>query len=146
MNKNLVDFFGIGVALRAMISIYITTARGSGRTTMLLESLRDGDRVCCATLKEADRLRRICNLTKLKVTFTVVNPADPFKLFNSGSSVGRTIFDHTWVEKFYILAIEGAAETIAKLQKESSGYGADHERTKSQAIELSKWGYPEVEP
>ena len=46
------DHFGIGAAFRAMANVYITSARRTGRTTSLLESLKDGDRVVFASSRE----------------------------------------------------------------------------------------------
>lgn len=133
------DHFGIGQAMRGMALSYTQAARRTGRTTSLVESLKDGDRVCCFTTREADRLRQLCRERNLKVDCIVVPIANPGRVFERGTSEGRTIFDHTWLENYYMLALERCQSEIDHLQREASGYGTAHGETKRQAIELSKW-------
>jgi hypothetical protein len=51
-------------------------------------------------------------------------------LFNKPPSKGRIIFDHTWVEEFYQNAVERAETSIDYFQRELSGYGEAHIKTK----------------
>ena len=39
------DHFGIGAALLGAANIYFNSARQTGRTTSLIESVKDGDRI-----------------------------------------------------------------------------------------------------
>ena len=61
------------------------------------------------------------------------------KLLQKPPSKGRTLFDHTWVERFYLHQMEQAIQEIDHLQRESSGFGTQHIETRRTAIELSKW-------
>jgi hypothetical protein len=71
------DHFGIGAAMVGMTRLYSQTARQTGRTTSLIESLKDGDRVCCATTEEARHLKRMCRDRGLQVTvITLPGPDD----------------------------------------------------------------------
>ena len=48
------DHFGIGAAMRGMFLNYMHSARRSGRTTSLVESVKDGDRIVFAERREAE--------------------------------------------------------------------------------------------
>ena len=98
------DMFGIGNALKDCAQIYFTSARNTGRTTALVESLKTGDRVVFCNSKEADRVKRLAKERGVEISVLVVPPADPGKIFTHGSLSrdGRCIFDHSWLENFYL--------------------------------------------
>jgi hypothetical protein len=121
-----------------MAHTYIQTARGTGRTTSLLDSLRDGDRVCCVDAREARRLTELAHERGLKVEFLALPVSTPDRLFQRGTSEGRTIFDHSWVEQYFLAAIEQAQRDIDHLQRQTSGYGEAHLETKRQAKEFKR--------
>jgi hypothetical protein len=133
------DHFGIGQAMQAAARIYFQSARRTGRTTSLLDSLKDGDRICCATSKEAARLERMCHERKLKVECIVIDPASPERLMERPTSEGRTIFDHSWVEQFYADTLERARNAIDNFQRETSGFGEAHRETRRKAEEMQRW-------
>lgn len=133
------DHFGIGQAMKGMACGYFAASRGTGRTTSLIESLKDGDRVVCLSSREADRVRRLCRERSLAVDFMVVDPKRPDMVFSKGSHQGRTIFDHSWVEQYYLLAIESAQSQIDQLQRQSSGHGTAHFETAAAAREIARW-------
>lgn len=123
------DFFGIGQALHAVAQVYFLSARRTGRTTTLLESLKDGDRVIVITVQEQRRLQRELRDRKLTVEVCVNDPARLDLLFNYGTPKGRTIFDHTWVEQFYIRAQYDAANLLDRMHRDLSGHGFSHIET-----------------
>jgi hypothetical protein len=133
------DHFGIGAALLGAARIYSQSARRSGRTTSLLESLNDGDRVCCADRASSDDLRRRIAERKLKVEVITISPSRPDEISQRSTSTGRTLFDHSWVEQYYQLALEHAAASIDHFQRQSSGFGTAHIETRRKAEELAKW-------
>lgn len=61
------DSFGIGAALKGAALIYFQASRRTGRTTSLVESLKDGDRVIFTNSNEADRVKRICYELGIKI-------------------------------------------------------------------------------
>lgn len=124
------DHFGIGNAVQGMLHTYISTSRQTGRTTSLLESLKDGDRVCCASANEAEQLARLCRERDLNVRCIVVHPGEPGQLFTRPPSEGRTIFDHTWVEQYYLSTMKRCQADIDHLQRQSSGFGTAHIETR----------------
>jgi hypothetical protein len=123
------DHFGIGAALQLALRMYVQGARQTGRTTSLIESLKDGDRVVCLDNREAKRLEGLCRERRIKVKCVAVSRHDAESLFHSGTPEGRTIFEHTWIEAFYEMTLRRAAEQIDHLERELSGYGAAHRET-----------------
>lgn len=134
------DIYGIGAAIKGMVMTYSASARRSGRTTTLIESLRNGDRVVFSESAEADRVAMMCRDRGLDINCVVIDPKEPQKLVHIGPpSKGRTIFDHTWVERFYLNKVKKAVEEIDYWQRETSGFGETHMETKRQAKEIMKW-------
>jgi hypothetical protein len=133
------DHFGIGQAMKGMARCYFQASRGTGRTTSLLERLKDGDRVCCASSKEAARLTGMFRERNVDAEAIAVDPQTPQKIFERGRPEGRTIFDESWVEQYYLRALEAAAKYIDRFQREASGYGAAHIETRLAAHQAGKW-------
>jgi hypothetical protein len=133
------DFFGIGPAMKGAALIYFQASRRTGRTTSLLNSLKKGDRVCCARPAEAERLRRQCKQRGLDVEVVTLPPHHVDDVRRLGTSQGRTIFDHMWVEQFYMNAVERAQHDIDYLEQQLSGYGEPHRETRRCAEELARW-------
>lgn len=136
------DHFGIGAAIHGAARVYFQSARRTGRTTALLDNLKDGDRVCCATSDEARHLERQCKERGLQVQVITLPINAAHAIFERGTPEGRTIFDHGWVERYYLEALENARATIDHLQREASGFGAPHIETRAMARELANWGPP----
>lgn len=133
------DHFGIGAAMRGMALTYFQSARRTGRTTALVESVKDGDRIVFADSREAERVRRLCLERGITVECIVSDPKTPQRLFERGTSKERTIFDHGWVEQYYLDVLEGHAREIDHLTTQLSGYGEAHRETKRCAEERMKW-------
>jgi hypothetical protein len=134
-----VDHFGIGAAMQGAARIYMQSARRTGRTTALVESVKDGDRICFLDNREAERVRRLCLERGVKVECIVIDPKRPDRVFERGTSQGRTLFDHSWIEQYYLSAIERATQDIDHLEREASGYGEAHRETRRAAEEIVKW-------
>lgn len=133
------DYFGIGAAMRSMISVYIQSARRTGRTTSMVESLKDGDRVVFVNRQQAEIVERLCKKRGISIEWTVVSPCNPQDTFRRGSAKGRLIFDHVWVEQYYKLAIERAMNDIDRIEREASGYGATHRENQRSNEEIAKF-------
>lgn len=133
------DFFGIGPAIKAVTTVYLQSARGSGRTVSLINSLKDGDRVIFHQERYAQHVQRMAKERGVTIDYIVVDPTQPQRLFERGSSQGRTIFDHSWVEQFYLQAIDHADKQIRHWQTESSGPGEPHLETRHKAEQMRKW-------
>ena len=135
------DLFGIGSAMKSMSRVYFQSARSTGRTTMMIDSLHEGDRVVFANTAEEARVQRLIMERGLKgIECIVVRPDEVNRIFQYGTSQGRTIFDHSWVEKFYEQYMDECGREIDWLQTELSGYGEPHRETKRKVEQLAKWG------
>ena len=133
------DAYGIGNAIKGQTQCYFQMARGTGRTCALIESLQDGDRVIFTTQQEAQRVERLAKELGKEIRTLVVPVKNSSYLFDDGPSEGRTIFDHSWVETYYLDVIDQAAKTLDHLQRETSGYGMAHVETKLATKELQRW-------
>jgi len=133
------DHFGMGAALYGAVRIYLHSARGTGRTISMLESLNSGDRIIFASSKEADRVKRLLKDHEKDIDCIVVDPKSPERLLERGTGQGRTVFDHTWVEQFYLMAITRCEKDIDFFQRELSSFGEPHRETRRRAAEIAKW-------
>ena len=135
------DFFGIGRSLKAVMTVYFISARSSGRTTALIESVKNGDRLVFTNQHEAQRVKQLCWERGVTVECIVIDPrgASQIYLLPSLRGEGRTIFDHTWIEHFYMAALETTEEKLAELERSSSGPEATTSITPIQARERAKW-------
>ena len=133
------DHFGISTALQAVAKIYFQSGRRTGRTTSLLQCLKDGDRVIVSDTRERMRWLQLVKERELKVEVRCIPVPEAHRLAELSTSKGRTLFEHTWLEKFYLQNIESASEYLDGLQQRLSGWGEAHEKTKRQAEELMRW-------
>jgi len=133
------DHFGIGSAVKGSVRIYFQSARRTGRTTSLIESVKNGDRIYFSNRQEADRVKRLLRDREISAECVVVDPADPHSAYRVGTPSGRSVFDHTWVEQFYLDAIERCRVEIDRIERETSGFGTAHMETKRAYEEISKW-------
>jgi len=134
------DHFGIGAAMLAAVGMYQQSARKTGRTTSLIESLKDGDRVIFADQRQADLFDLHVRERGIKVECRVVDPKRAGRAMEFGTAEGRTLFDHVWVEQLYIHRIQGAGQELDELQQALTGEGPAHREARWQARELQKWG------
>jgi len=133
------DHFGIGAAVEGSAQIYFRSARQTGRTTQLIQSLQDGDRVVVHSHKQAQWLTRRAKELGKDIDVIACPIERPEKVFEQSTSKGRTIFDHDWVEQYYMRSIKIAQEQLNYYERESSGWGPAHEETLMQAEALQKW-------
>lgn len=136
------DIFGIEQAMKGMALTYFQSSRRTGRTVAMIESLKDGDCVCFADHREAKRVRTMCKERGFDIETEVIDPRNPGRIFDGGSKKGRYLFDHSWVERYYMNAIEKASLDISHFQEQKSGFGEAHLETRRRAAELKKWNLP----
>lgn len=134
------DHFGIGAAMQSLMFSYKVSSRHTGRTTSLVDSLKDGDRVIFLSQREAIRVQRLCKERGIEIATQVYHPKETAILASKSlPRDGRTIFDHSWVEEFYSIAIHSAAQDIDRLQTELSGHSEAHRKTERAALEIAKY-------
>lgn len=137
------DMFGIGSALACMVRTYSFSARRTGRTTLMVDNAKDGDRIVFADPREAERVSRLLKERGVKVECIVIDPNRPQDLFERGSvpGDGRSILDHSWVERYYEIGLERLEQDLNKFERGTSGYGEAHRKTLRRAIDLKRQGY-----
>ena len=109
------DFFGIGSSVKGVITVFFEAARGTGRSTVLLGSLRDGDRVVFATAREAAHFQRSATDKGLEIQCVSIDPCHPERLLDRLRSPGRIVFDHRWLEMYYLDGIDRCQKEIQRL-------------------------------
>lgn len=133
------DHYGIGNAMLAMDRIYANASRGTGRTTSLVESVKDGDRVVFTNEREARRVERLCKERGVTIKLMVLDPKRIELIFSRPPIDGRTILDHSMVEALYTSSIEQCAQFIDTIERQTSGDGVAHRETRRAAVERSKF-------
>jgi hypothetical protein len=133
------DQYGIGTAIEGCAVNYFAVSRQTGRTTQMIESLQDGDRVVCLRDKDAAWLRRRLREFEKDIEVVSISTKEVHKIFDIAPSKGRTVFDHDWIENYYTEVIQGAQKQIDRFQRESSGFGAAHIETRMMANNRGKF-------
>jgi hypothetical protein len=134
------DDFGIGVAALGALRAVLMAMRGTGRTTRLIESLQDGDRVVFTNEREARRVERLAKDRGKDIAWCVVDPKKPNDVYGYPQSRGRLRFDHTWLEQYYEAELHSAAIRIRHIQDNASGRGEPHRQTQDAARMFSRFG------
>jgi hypothetical protein len=107
-----------------------------------LNSLKDGDRVVCATRGDADHLLLKCRELDLQVEVVLLKPQSVHEVPQFPPSKGRTLFDHGWVEQYYMRAIEQARMDIDLFQQLGATSGTEERLPPYVDLQRSKWrGY-----
>lgn len=115
------DFFGIGTAIQACFNIYRTSARGTGRTKSLVDSVKEWDRVIFATdVSKRNFANRCADAGKNHIDMVVCHPDNIHTLYGLGKSIGRTYLDHELVELMYCRSIDQVQKEIDHLQERFS--------------------------
>ena len=135
------DHFGIGAEMESMVRVCCQSARRTGRTTAMVESLSSGDRIIFTNKQEADMVRRLARDVGKEIECVVASPSDITRLMDRRLGKGRTIFDHSWVEDYYMHVITKGRKEIDFFQHRLSGSTDPTPETRQREIEISKWKY-----
>lgn len=112
------DQYGIGNALRGAALAYFQGARRTGRTTKLIERVRDGDRIVFATREEAARVQQLLRERGVRPECIVVPVDQPHRAVERISRSTRVLFDHCWIEQYHLRSIERASAYLGTLARE----------------------------
>lgn len=104
------DIYGIGIALKAQAEIYFRTARRSGRSTLMLNSMKDGDVAVFHTNKDAEWFKREAELKGKKIKCVVADHLQDLGRYP------RQVLDHRLVERIYEDKLAEAERMITQLQ------------------------------
>lgn len=134
------DYFGIGAGIKGAIRVFMTCARGTGRSEALVSSLKKGDMVVCHNPQETKRLVNICRDRKIEGVKIITCTKDKLHyLHQHPRPEGRLIFDHSWIESFYINAIEGAERDLGYIAKQFGREEKEEQPIEFKRLEESKW-------
>lgn len=113
------DIFGIGTAMKAMINVYMISGRQSGRTTAMIERLKDGDRVGFMNQREAERVKRLCleQGKKIEVIVFNSNPRHGLGAITHGKPGTKLLFNHDVIEALYQDSINQTQQMIEEFYK-----------------------------
>lgn len=111
------DLFGIGAAVKAAAEIYFHAARQTGRTTALLDYVKNGDTVVFLGDKQARRFEQLTRERNLDIRCAVTPMNRLSDLGTWSTRRGRVLFDHEWIEEYHRLAIQQASENIRELER-----------------------------
>ncbi|AMK10876.1 hypothetical protein [Pseudodesulfovibrio indicus] len=133
------DHFGIGPAIQGAARIYSYSARRTGRTQSLLESVKDGDRVVFLNHRHAEQFKSLCRERGINVDCISSPAEEPDHVLHRGRSKGRTIFDHCWVEAYYYHHIERGMRLLDQISERASGHLHVAAETDAARYEREKW-------
>ncbi|MDO8421156.1 MAG: hypothetical protein Q7S99_03245 [Parvibaculum sp.] len=114
------DEYGFAASALTGMQIYEHAARGSGRTSRLVERATSYDQIVVATAKERDRLERLCRDAGKKPKIFVCDPRDDIRRTVGTAPRGRTFVDHVWTLKWFEAAVERAASQLQEMQADAS--------------------------
>lgn len=118
------DQFGISTALLAAARIYFQTARDTGRTTRFINSLKDGDRVVFCNPKDMRHFQVHAHQMGRHFECVLASPKRLAELQLPRRSGQRTVFDHTWLEEYWLAEMEKTSAFVSRFEAEMS-IGAD---------------------
>lgn len=113
--------------LRAALNLFEQGARRSGRTTRMIEALRNGDTIICASGAYAGELTRLIGRERPELISVRVFVCETFEdAYRRTRGAGRVILDHEWVRVFYHRALDQAERELADLTFYNAPAGDQH--------------------
>ena len=113
------DPFGIGRALQHGLRMFMHTTRRSGRTTDMLNMVREDDVVVTSMRQEAHRLQNLVNRRGFKnVDVVCVEPRGLGAVYErlAARRPRRVIFDHLFFETYYSYMVDQAFEDLSRFK------------------------------
>jgi len=133
------DIFGIGSAIKGCAQIYFRGAIQTGRTTNMLEHLKSGDLVIFLDVYSAYDFKLKAAGKGIIIDVLKCDVHDVDKIWNYGKLKGRVVFDHCWLERYYIYKIESSTRALDKV---AHYMGRSMNETVEQKISRSNWLEP----
>lgn len=117
------DIYGISAAMKTAFKMYQQSSRATGRTTHLLNMVRDGDVVLFETRQHADTFKRElrhkrgrtdvkCIVVKDVKSFVI---SDDDAEYLMGYNEGEILFDHVLIERLYEVAIHQVQDRMESI-------------------------------
>lgn len=109
------DDYGIGASARTGILVYEAAARGSGRTTRMVDALTDGAQVFTVGGHAADHLRRLIRDRRPELKKVAVHAVQPREAIRGefAAQYGPNIWlDHFLVSQMYLAAADRLGDLL----------------------------------
>ncbi|WP_342361377.1 hypothetical protein [Terrarubrum flagellatum] len=109
------DEYGFAAATKTGLRLYGMSSRRTGRTSRMIERVRKGDVIICADSREKERVQRLLReAKKAEIDVVVVNPQrTPLRDVGTRPN-GRVFFDHGWIERYFEIEIDRAANQLGE--------------------------------
>ena len=134
------DDYGISTAITAYAKSLFANARHTGRTESMLRHVADGDTIIFSNEKEAARIEAILADLEIDAKCIILPPERPQDLFSRTKPAGQVIFDHSWLEEFWLHALKNIATELTALQEAASGRGLPHRKQRAAAKAIKAKG------
>ena len=126
------DPWGVGEALHMSLRMYAHAKRATGRTTLMVGALRDGDLLVTATRREAERMAHLAAKQGVH-DLELACIEGPDMLSRLHEIVCRTkrrlMLDHTFIEALYYWMIVDSRHALARMINDNAqrrkSYGVD---------------------
>jgi hypothetical protein len=107
------DECGYAATLKSSLHYFAINSRQTGRTSRLIERVKDGDQIVAPSAEVARYIeRRLREYGKNNIKVFSVSPSEMPLNFVGTAHHGRTFFEHSWVERFFINAIDQAEKQL----------------------------------
>ena len=123
------DIYGVSLGIRACTNIYFETVRQSGRTTHMVSSVERGDLVIIHTnVNDRDIYDLLAKRGIQGVDVAKACSLDEIRKLtqNQGKKYRRVHLDHSFVDAYYLKAIEDTGKNLESLMKDLASQ-VDHE-------------------
>ena len=132
-HPKLYDPFGIGTALQHGMRMLLHGQRHSGRTTALLDSLKEHDVVITTMGIEGQRLEREIRARGFKdVTVRLMpttNLREAYDRLSGQTAQRRIVFDHMFFEGYYSAAIDNAVYELSRFKEHLDAQHESYNKT-----------------
>ena len=122
------DIFGIGSMLLKELRQYRDGSRVTGRSSTLMDVVRDRDVVVFLHSKESQRVERILRSRGINIRAVTASPTNLGEVQHRICGYPPTVrifFDHTWLEAFYGHVLSDAQAYLARVNAVSRYYKED---------------------
>ena len=123
------DIYGVSIGIRACTSIYFQTIRQSGRTTHMVSLVERGDLVIIhPNVNERDIYDLLAKRGIQGVDVAKARSLDEIRKLtqNQGKRYRRVHLDHSFIDAYYLKAIEDTGKNLDSLMKDLASQ-AEHE-------------------
>lgn len=115
----MMDKFNYAKKIKSDIYSVCIKSRRTGRTMEMINSLKNGDVVVFSSNAEAERVEYLIKKRNINIKSIVINPKNSAKLYETQAGNNRRfIFDHSWVEEYFLNAVDKCEKEISYWQSD----------------------------